>query len=299
VIASGTLNPWVIVPNLATLLILGFVAHAGTRAWRAGDRRRAMLVGGSIVLFTLIGGIQAPLVDAAWLHTPYMIGFAFLAIAFALGYELASSTWHSAQLEGQRAVALAEAREARDELERLGRATVLGELTASIAHELNQPLAAILANAQTARRLLQRTELDREEMSAIVEDVIRDDTRALDEHIHAAEIHEAADIDGLRGVGGCLGRRDAGHRGEKLRDPIRLKLLIELFFAYYAGAAQHIDRGFRCFRRRDRDAIELDALRSGHAAANECRGQCRNSPTCRSTRDTPIHTRAPVPNLPY
>ena len=42
----------------------------------------------------------------------------------------------------------------RRELEHLTRVNTIGELTATLAHELNQPLAAILSNAQAARRFL-------------------------------------------------------------------------------------------------------------------------------------------------
>lgn len=50
----------------------------------------------------------------------------------------------------------AEARRQRDDLARVLRVTTLSELTTSLAHEINQPLTAILANAQAARRLLER-----------------------------------------------------------------------------------------------------------------------------------------------
>src|SRR4029453_18787585 len=43
----------------------------------------------------------------------------------------------------------------RHELAHLNRVAVLGELTGALAHELSQPLAAILSNAQAARRLLE------------------------------------------------------------------------------------------------------------------------------------------------
>jgi signal transduction histidine kinase len=48
----------------------------------------------------------------------------------------------------------AEARQQRDDLAHVLRLTTLSELTSSLAHEINQPLTAILANAQAARRLL-------------------------------------------------------------------------------------------------------------------------------------------------
>src|SRR5262249_35363783 len=48
----------------------------------------------------------------------------------------------------------AELRKWRPDLTHVGRVTAMGELTASIAHELNQPLTAILTNAQAAERLI-------------------------------------------------------------------------------------------------------------------------------------------------
>ena len=60
----------------------------------------------------------------------------------------------------------------------LDRVASMGQLASSIAHELNQPLTAILANAQTADRLLARPQPDLEELRACVADVISDDRRA-------------------------------------------------------------------------------------------------------------------------
>jgi len=54
----------------------------------------------------------------------------------------------------------------------------MGQLASSLAHELSQPLTAILANAQAAKRLLASAEPDIEELRACVADVISDDHRA-------------------------------------------------------------------------------------------------------------------------
>ena len=53
-----------------------------------------------------------------------------------------------------------------------------GALAASLAHELNQPLAAVLHNAQAARRLLQKGERQWETIDEILADIVRDDKRA-------------------------------------------------------------------------------------------------------------------------
>jgi PAS domain S-box-containing protein len=66
----------------------------------------------------------------------------------------------------------------RDELAHVSRLTTMGELTASMAHELNQPLTAILSNAQAARRFLEHDPVDIEEVKEILDDIIGDDRRA-------------------------------------------------------------------------------------------------------------------------
>lgn len=49
---------------------------------------------------------------------------------------------------------------------------------AALLHELNQPLTAILSNAQAAQRVLSNTLLDRAELYDILQDIIADDKRA-------------------------------------------------------------------------------------------------------------------------
>lgn len=66
----------------------------------------------------------------------------------------------------------------RDELAHAMRIASLGELAATIAHELNQPLAAILSNAQAARHFLADGGIDPGELRDILDDIVRDDKRA-------------------------------------------------------------------------------------------------------------------------
>ena len=66
----------------------------------------------------------------------------------------------------------------RAELAHLSRVTMLGELSGSLAHELNQPLAAILSNAQAALRFLAEGPGDIEEIRNILRDIVEDDKRA-------------------------------------------------------------------------------------------------------------------------
>ena len=70
------------------------------------------------------------------------------------------------------------ARRSLGQLAHLDRVAAMGELATSLAHELNQPLAAILANAQAARRLLAGAEPDLHEVRASLDDIVDDDKRA-------------------------------------------------------------------------------------------------------------------------
>lgn len=71
-----------------------------------------------------------------------------------------------------------EARRLRARLWRLDRAVRVAALGAGIAHELNQPLAAILSNAQAGLAYLEQGESSAEQMRAILQAVVRDDKRA-------------------------------------------------------------------------------------------------------------------------
>jgi len=81
-----------------------------------------------------------------------------------------------------------EAQRLRQDLTHIGRVSALGELTASLTHELSQPLTAILSNAQTAQRLVAADIVDLESVREILSDIVADDKRA------------AAVINGLRAL---------------------------------------------------------------------------------------------------
>ncbi len=294
----GPTNPWKFLADLASLLILAYVVDASVKAWRRGNRERAMVVGVSIVVFMVSAGIHTPMVDAGILATPYMVSFAFLAIVIAMTYEVVSAaflashfarqvradearwrtllenvqllvvgldrsgrttyinpygrellgykdpdllgrTWidrvvpegHRASLRSEfrdrllkgnlpshqnqirsregdilevkwsnvvlydadgavagtlsigenltpRIRAEHEARRERDALAHLTRVSAMGELAASLAHELNQPLTAMLSNAQAAQRFMAATPPDLDEVRDILVDLVKDNQRA-------------------------------------------------------------------------------------------------------------------------
>jgi len=71
-----------------------------------------------------------------------------------------------------------EANQLRDEYLHIARVAAIGELTASLAHELKQPLAAIRSNAQAAQRFLTGEKPDLDEFHEILTDIINDNRRA-------------------------------------------------------------------------------------------------------------------------
>ena len=78
----------------------------------------------------------------------------------------------------RRQLAEVQSRQRMAELARVMRFSTAGELTASIAHEINQPLGSILTNAETADAILQSSNPDIAELNDIVNDILRDDQRA-------------------------------------------------------------------------------------------------------------------------
>jgi signal transduction histidine kinase len=83
-----------------------------------------------------------------------------------------------ARAEHEAASRCEELQRQREQLAHLTRVAVLGELSGALAHELNQPLAAILANAQAARRLLARPGASLDDIREILDDIIAEDKRA-------------------------------------------------------------------------------------------------------------------------
>ena len=71
-----------------------------------------------------------------------------------------------------------EARQRMAELAHMNRQATAGQLSASIAHELNQPLGAILNNVEAAALMIKSPSLNLEEIETILDDIRRDDNRA-------------------------------------------------------------------------------------------------------------------------
>jgi len=304
----GVISPWTRLGELSSLLVLVFVLDASVTLWRQNKpegRRRALVVGGSIVVFILLAAGVSALIHARVLTLPYLISFPFLAIGMAMAFELGYDLFRAAQLAERLQVSEAAVRERearislaaesanlalwvydpqedvtwlsdkgreifgftpnerlsadsfrsrihpderdlvmsafqgaqtspdgfelehrvvrseqdtrwvivrgrslrdeagklleligvtiditaqkkadlenqthRQEMAHLSRVAVMGEMAGSLAHELNQPLLAIASNASSARRFLERGELERGLLLELLQDISADSQRA-------------------------------------------------------------------------------------------------------------------------
>jgi len=90
----------------------------------------------------------------------------------------------------------AELREAEDQrtLRHMTRIATVGQLSAAISHQLNQPLAAILGNAETAQKMLGREPLDIQELREICRDIVNEDQRATNVIRRLGELYKRGDV---------------------------------------------------------------------------------------------------------
>ena len=324
-VGEGVSNPWMLIGQASLALLVVFTVDATITAWRRGVRRQALVLGGAIVFFTLVGTVQTVLGLWEIVHTPLTPSLFFLGIVAAMGYELSHDVLRAAQLSAElrqseeRMTLAAEAagvgvwmwrieanqvwgsekwlrlfgfapgeavtfdkviqrihpddretveREVRralqeqvdymgefrvippdgaqlwiaargrvhldkqgkpaqmmgaatdingrkqselqieaqrNELALLSRATLLGELGGSLAHELNQPLTAMVNNAAAGRRFIAKGHADPRKLDDLLEAVVADGRRA-------GEI--------LRGI------RDMIRKGEEERKPLDLNAAV-------------------------------------------------------------------------
>ena len=97
------------------------------------------------------------------------------------------------------------------ELARVGRVALMGELAASLAHEVNNPVGAMVANASAGQRMIARGNVEAEELSELLADIVADG-------------HRAREV--IEGIRNMVRRTEATHApiqtGEILQDLLRI-----------------------------------------------------------------------------
>lgn len=136
-----------------------------------GNGRNASELLALAVLFPTAAAAQSCLGDCASAELfHYAVGLLVLAQALALAFlAVLSRRNRQAKIAAERRYA---------DVTHSARLCIAGEITASVAHEMTQPLSAILSNAETAELLLQQGQPDLAMLREIVADIRRDDLRA-------------------------------------------------------------------------------------------------------------------------
>jgi len=294
-VTEGIRSHWSTLGETAAFLLVVFMIGATREVWRRGDRRRAVLVCGSMLFVATFSWLHTSLVHAGVLRSPYLISVVYIVVVVAMYSELTRQVVEGAEMadrlrEAERHAALSDAaagighwtwdvrgrklwmseraralygrppdepieiesvlrsidtedggslrhsilqslatrgefdreygltlaggerrwiysrgrierdpsgsiqrilgvsldvtrsrtaelevEKQRNELAHLSRVAVLGALSGSLAHELNQPLTAILFNSQAALRMLERESPDLLELRAILTDIVDQD----------------------------------------------------------------------------------------------------------------------------
>lgn len=152
----------------ALVLLLALALSGAMRLWSSAARSRRLVLA-AIGLTVAAATVQLVMQPWAALE-PALTLATFLLTVGLMTYELAGMV-----ADGQAA-----AKRQQQELAHASRLSIVGELTASIAHEINQPLGAILSNVDAGEILLDRANPPLEEIRHILADVRRDGLRASD-----------------------------------------------------------------------------------------------------------------------
>ena len=115
-IAKGVPNPWMLVGQLSLVALSLFAADASVTAWRRGDRRSALTVGGSIVFFALVSTIQSLVVFWGIVQAPISASLSFMGLIAVMGYELSYDTLRASHLARDLQVSQAGLREVEERM---------------------------------------------------------------------------------------------------------------------------------------------------------------------------------------
>src|SRR5438093_11094001 len=113
-VAAGVPNPWMLVAQLSLVLLVIFVADATITVWRRGDRRQALIVGGSILLFTVAGAVEGITITWGISSMPLTASLFYQGLVVAMACELSYNVVHAAALARQLQVSDAGLRESEE-----------------------------------------------------------------------------------------------------------------------------------------------------------------------------------------
>lgn len=174
--------------------------------------------------------VQLEILPAWWQHPAVQAGFGLAGLGLLLGAHFGRIRVVRRRGEAmtrkaeERREAEAQASRIRVELEHLARVSTAGALATSLAHEVNQPLSAIVNNAEAARRFLERGPDAKADLSAILKDIADQGQRAsevvrrLREFLRRREVtHEDFDLNDVVHAVMPLVRRELSDQHVELR----------------------------------------------------------------------------------
>lgn len=97
-IARGIPNPWTLLGHATTMALLIFVLDASFTAWKRGDRRKALMVGGSVGFFVLAALILTLTVIWGFVESPFFFGILCMGLISVMAYELGRDVLRTTQL---------------------------------------------------------------------------------------------------------------------------------------------------------------------------------------------------------
>lgn len=157
-----------------------------------------------------------------------------------------------------------QAQRVREEISRVSRITLLGEMAAAIAHELTQPLSGIIANASAGQRFIDRGDVDVGMLREIMADI-------------AADGHRAHDV--ISNV------RNTIKKGETLREPVDLNFIVtKMGHILQPNMAAHSCE-LETSLAKDLPLVEADPVQIHQLFINLV------SNACEAMRDTPVGSR--------
>jgi len=171
-VPEGTQSPWRILAQLSVLLLLAYVADASLKARRQMGSRRPLFLCGVVCYAVLQAAVFSTLMARGVVPAPFVsVSFALIVLAMAL--ELSIEVVHARALS-------TDLRRSQEQLMHVQRVSAMEQLSSSLMHEINQPLGAILRNAEAGELFLRKDPPDLDELREILVDIRRDEQRAVE-----------------------------------------------------------------------------------------------------------------------
>ena len=127
--AFGQANPWMLLGQISTLLLVAFLVDTAVAVWRRGrpeQRFHALLLCGSLVLFLLAANVWGVLVVTGLFQAPFMLNPAFVVVILAMSYDLGGDVLRAARIAGNLASTESDLRASRARMDIAVRAARIG-----------------------------------------------------------------------------------------------------------------------------------------------------------------------------